>query len=172
MTPLEKWLEKNATLHEFLELTESGVTDYVKNTLRIPGNQAQRIALRMNYRHDLATQEVKKLLLAHQPTWSDNELDSIIPDYREENIFNILDLLWQRNPEEIQTAWKKIAERSDYERHVATMITIIRKILIAIYFPEATSLPITPFQRNTARRLVANKKNLVKLYGDLIETDT
>lgn len=171
VTPLEKWLEKNATIHEFPELEWQSVVEFIKNTLRLPTSQAEWIAMKLNYRHSLAIQETKKLLLAHQPKWEDDELDGIIPDYQEENIFNILDLLWKKNPQDIEITWKRIAERPDYERHVASMMTIIRKILIALYFPNATSLPITPFQRNTARRLMANKKNLTRLYGDLVQTD-
>lgn len=54
------------------------------------------IADRLNYNYDFVVQEVKKLTLAQKETWTDEELMRILPDYREEKSYEIMNPLWSR----------------------------------------------------------------------------
>lgn len=158
VTDLEKWLEKNATIHEFPALTLREMIAYIETELRIPHDQAEKMSDRLNNNPDFITQEVKKLALAFQPKWTDQELKDILPDYRDENAFNMLGPLWNREPRSLISIWKRLMETADHELTVAMMITMIRKILIAASFNQIDGLPITPTQRSTGKRLLSNKK--------------
>lgn len=149
VTELEKWLEKNATIHEFPNLSVREIIAYIETHLRIPYEQAEKMADRLGNNYDFVVQETKKLSLAYQPKWSDEELKSILPDYRDENAFNMLDPLWSRDPKTMVKIWTRLMETADHELTMAMMITMIRKILISTIFPRITNLPITPGQRNT-----------------------
>lgn len=149
VTELEKWLEKNATIHEFPNLSVREIIAYIETHLRIPYEQAEKMANRLGNNYDFVVQETKKLSLAYQPKWSDEELKSILPDYRDENAFNMLDPLWSRDPKTMVKIWTRLMETADHELTMAMMITMIRKILISTIFPRITNLPITPGQRNT-----------------------
>ncbi len=54
------------------------------------------IADRLNYNYDFVVQEVRKLTLAQKETWTDEELMRILPDYREEKSYEIMNPLWNR----------------------------------------------------------------------------
>lgn len=54
------------------------------------------IADRLNYNYDFVVQEVKKLTLAQREAWTDDELMRILPDYREEKSYEIMNPLWNR----------------------------------------------------------------------------
>lgn len=171
VTELEKWLDKNATIHEFPGLTISEIIQYIETELRLPRDQAEKMSDRLNHNPDFVQQEVKKLSLAFQPKWSDQELKSILPDYRDENAFNMLAPLWNRDPQSMIAIWKRLMETADHELTVAMMITMIRKILIAASFQQIGNLPISPTQRSTGKRLMWNKKWLKKLYDDIVAID-
>lgn len=171
VTELEKWLEKNATLHEFEALSIDGIIAYIESSLRLPPDQAMKMSDRLGNNYDLVVQEVKKLSLAYQPRWSDEELKNILPDYRDENAFNMLDPLWNRDPHSMIKIWKRLMETADHELTMAMMITMLRKILIAAHFNRTNNLPITPGQRNTGKRLLSHKKALKKLYDDIVAVD-
>lgn len=171
VTELEKWLEKNATIHEFPAPTLAETIKYIETELRLPREQAEKMSDRLNNNPDFVEQEVKKLALAFQPRWSDDELKSILPDYRDENAFNMLTPLWNRDPKSMITIWKRLMETADHELTVAMMITMIRKILIAASFQQIGNLPISPTQRSTGKRLMWNKKWLKKLYDDIVAID-
>lgn len=171
VTELEKWLEKNATIHEFPAPTLADTIKYIETELRLPREQAEKMSDRLNNNPDFVEQEVKKLALAFQPKWSDDELKSILPDYRDENAFNMLAPLWNRDPRSMIAIWKRLMETADHELTVAMMITMIRKILIAASFQQIGDLPISPTQRSTGKRLMGNKKWLKKLYDDIIAID-
>lgn len=158
VTELEKWLEKNATIHEFPAPTLADTIKYIETELRLPREQAEKMSDRLNNNPDFVEQEVKKLALAFQPKWSDDELKSILPDYRDENAFNMLAPLWNRDPRSMIAIWKRLMETADHELTVAMMITMIRKILIAASFQQIGDLPISPTQRSTGKRLMGNKK--------------
>lgn len=171
LTELEKWLEKNSTIHEFGALSVQEIITYIETQLRLPSDQAEKMSDRLANNYDFVVQEVKKLSLAYQPKWSDEELKSILPDYRDENAFNMLDPLWGRNPKTMVKIWTRLMETADHELTMAMMITMIRKILISATFPRANELPITPGQRNTGKRLLPHKKALKKLYDDIVAVD-
>lgn len=154
VTELEKWLDKNATIHEFQGLTVPEIIQYIETELRLPREQAEKMSDRLNHNPDFVQQEVKKLSLAFQPKWSDQELKDILPDYRDENAFNMLAPLWNRDPRSMITIWKRLMETADHELTVAMMITMIRKILIAASFQQINNLPISPTQRSTGKRLM------------------
>jgi hypothetical protein len=39
---------------------------------------------------------VEKLKLAGKSSWTNAELDAVLPDYRDENAFNMFDPLWDK----------------------------------------------------------------------------
>ncbi len=171
ITELEKWLEKNATIHEFPNLSVRDMIAYIETHLRIPYEQAEKMVDRLGNNYDFVVQETKKLSLAYQPKWSDDELKSILPDYRDENAFNMLDPLWNRDHKSMIKIWTRLMETADHELTMAMMITMIRKILISTIFPRISNLPITPGQRNTGKRLLPHKQTLRKLYDDIVAVD-
>ncbi len=171
ITDLEKWLDKNATIHEFPGQTIDETIAHIVSELRLPYDQAQKMSDRLNNNPDFVRQEVRKLSLAFQPRWTDQELKDILPDYRDENAFNMLAPLWNRDPYSMISIWKRLMETADHELTVAMMITMIRKILIAASFQQINRLPISPTQRSTGKRLMWNKKWLKKLYDDIVAID-
>ncbi|MBP7773511.1 hypothetical protein KA071_00255 [Candidatus Gracilibacteria bacterium] len=171
VTDLEKWLEKNASLHEFQALSVDGIISYIESTLRLPSDQAMKMSDRLGNNYEFVIQEVKKLSLAYQARWSDEELKSILPDYRDENAFNMLDPLWNRDPFSMIKIWGRLMETADHELTMAMMITMMRKILIAAHFNRINNLPITPGQKSTGKRLLSHKKALKKLYDDIVAVD-
>ncbi len=172
ITELEKWLEKNATLHEFPKLSVGEIITYIESELRLPRMQAEKMSDRLGNDYDFVIQEVKKLSLAYKPAWSDDELKNILPDYRDENAFNMLDPLWNRDPKNIIDIWSRLMETADHELTMAMIITMIRKILISASFSRINNLPISPGQRYTGKKLLPYKKNLKKLYDDIVSVDT
>lgn len=171
VTELEKWLEKNATIHEFKLLDIREIIEYIETHLRLPYDQAQKMSDRLSNNYDFVVQEVKKLSLAFQPKWSDEELKSILPDYRDENVFNMLEPLWNKNPQALIRVWSRLMATAEHEPTMAMAITMIRKILIAATFPRTSHLPITPGQRSTGKRLLPYKIPLKKLYDDIVAVD-
>ncbi len=171
VTDLEKWLEKNATIHDFPGQSIQQIITYIESELRLPYEQAQKMSDRLNNNPDFVQQEVKKLSLAFQPKWTDQELKDILPDYRDENAFNMLAPLWNRDQKSMIIIWKKLMETADHELTVAMMITMIRKILIAASFNQINHLPISPTQRSTWKRLMWSKKWLKKLYDEIVAID-
>lgn len=171
VTELEKWLEKNASIHEFAALSFYEIIGRIESELRIPREQAEKMSDRLNNNPELIEQEIKKLSLAFQPKWTDQELKDILPDYRDENAFNMLNPLWNREPRSLISIWKRLMETADHELTVAMMITMIRKILIAASFQHTDKLPITPTQKSTGKRLMGNKKWLKKLYDEIVAID-
>lgn len=136
LTDLEKWLEKNATIHEFPGLSVRDMIAMIESQLRIPHEQAEKMSDRLNNNPEFIEQEVKKLSLAFQPKWTDQELKDILPDYRDENAFNMLNPLWNREPRSLISIWQRLMETADHELTVAMMITMIRKILISASFNQ------------------------------------
>lgn len=171
VTDLEKWLEINATIHDFPGLSVQDMISYIEKELRLPYEQAEKMSDRLNNKTDFIVQEVKKLSLAFQPKWSDQELKNILPDYRDENAFNMLNPLWNRDYNSMITIWRRLMETADHELTMAMMITMIRKILIAASFNQISSLPITPGQKSTGKKLLPYKKSLKKLYDDIVAVD-
>jgi len=171
VTELEKWLEKNASLHEFSALSVTEIITYIESHLRLPRDQASKMSDRLANNYDMVVQEVKKLSLAYQPRWTDEELKSILPDYRDENAFNMLEPLWNRDSKTMVSVWQRLVETADHELTMAMMITMVRKILISASFSRIQNLPITPGQKNTGKRLLSQKKSLKKLYDNIIEVD-
>lgn len=105
VTELEKWLEKNASLHDFHNLSINEIINYIENNLRLPPDQAMKMSDRLGNNYEFVIQEVKKLSLAYQPHWTDEELKNILPDYRDENAFNMLDPLWNRDASTLIKIW-------------------------------------------------------------------
>ena len=171
ITELEKWLEKNATLHEFHALWVEEIITYIESHLGLPYDQASKMSDRLWNNYDFVVQEIKKLSLAYQPIWSDDELKNILPDYRDENAFNILDPLWNQDAPYMIKIWSRLMETADHELTMAMMITIIRKILISAHFNKINNLPITPNQKNTGKKLYSQKKALKKMYDDIVAVD-
>jgi hypothetical protein len=55
---------------------------------------------------------------------------------------------------------------------MATLTTMIRKVLIACFIPSISWLPITPGQQSTAKRIRHDRENIKKLYDSIIMLDT
>ena len=118
VTEFEKWLEKNATLHEFPGVMPRDMIDYVMKHLSISYDQARAFCDKLGFyeetkwgktltvgKPDYIYQEVEKLKLAGKTSWTNQELDEILPDYRDENAFNMLDPLWERRGKTMVEIW-------------------------------------------------------------------
>lgn len=63
---LEKWLEENATIHDFAYPDKAEIEAYIQKYLQVTARQTFGIADRLNYNYDFVVQEVKKLTLAQK----------------------------------------------------------------------------------------------------------
>ena len=184
ITELEKWLENNATIHEFSGVTPREMEEYILQNLSITGAQARAFCQKLGFyeeikwwksiivgKPDFIYTEVEKLKLSGKTTWTNAELDSVLPDYRDENAFNMLDPLWERQADTMIDIWKRLMETADHELTVAMMITMIRKVLIAATFPSLGDVPITPWQKKTGQRLASHKKSIKNLYDRIVAVD-
>lgn len=184
VTELEKWLEENATLHEFAGVTPREMERYVVESLGITAAQAQAFCEKLGFyeeikwwkpiingKPDFIYQEVEKIKLSGKSWWTNAELDAVLPDYRDENAFNMLDPLWDKQAKTIVEIWKRLMETADHELTMAMMITMIRKVLIASAFPSIGNVAITPGQKKTGQRLAHEKKSIKKLYDRIVAVD-
>lgn len=104
---------------------------------------------------DFIYQEIEKLKLAGKREWTDDELKKALPDYREENVFDLLNPLWDRRRQESYRLFQNLMATADHELTMATVITMLRKTLIAATFPgKIDSLPITDGQKKTGKSLI------------------
>ncbi len=133
MTDLEKWLEKNATIHEFPIPSQAEMESYIVRALNVSPWQASRIRERLNKDHNFIYQEVEKLKLAEKTSWSDEELKAVLPNYFEENNFSILNPLWKKDAKELLYIFRDTLRTADRELTMAMLTTMIRKVLIASF---------------------------------------
>ena len=92
---------------------------------------------------DLIYQEIEKLKLAGRHQWTDDELKKALPDYREENVFDLLNPLWDRQGRQTYHLFQNLMATADHELTMATVITMLRKTLIAASVPgKIDSRPI------------------------------
>jgi DNA polymerase III delta subunit len=136
VTDLEKWLEKNATLHEFPIPSSAQMESYIISILKVSPRQASRIRERLNNDYHYIHQEVEKLRLAEKTSWTDEELKEVLPNYFEENNFSILNPLWKKDAKELLYVFRDTLRTSDRELTMATLTTMIRKVLIACFIPS------------------------------------
>lgn len=173
ITDLEKWLIENATIHDFPYPNQEELEAYIQKNLSVTARQTIGIADRLNYNYDFVVQEVKKLALAQKETWSDEELMRILPDYREEKSYEIMNPLWSRQWREVNSVFRHLMETADHELSMASIITMIRKTLIISVFPDASNkLPtISETQKRAGKKLVSIKYDVKKLYDDIVAVD-
>lgn len=120
---------------------------------------------------DYIYQEVKKLKLTGKIKWTNEELKSILPDYREESSFGLMDALWEKQARGVQETWTRLMETADHELTMAGIITMIRKVLVCATFPDIGNIPVTPGQKKTGARLRYEQKNIKKLYDRIVAVD-
>ena len=184
VTELEKWLDENATQHEFTGVTPREMQKFVVQALGITPGQAEAFCAKLGFyeenkwgkniiigKPDFIYQEVEKLKLAGKTSWTNGELDAALPDYRDENAFNMLDPLWDKQALTMIEIWRRLVETADHELTMAMMITMIRKTLIASFYPNIGDVPITPGQKKTGQRLSGQKKSIKKLYDRIVAVD-
>ena len=171
VTDLEKWLEKNATIHEFPIPSAAEMEAYIVSILKISPWQASRMRERLNNDHNFIHQEVKKLRLAEKASWTDEELKNVLPNYFEENNFSILNPLWKKDSKELLYIFRDTLRTADRELTMAMLTTMIRKVLIACFIWSNSSLPITPGQLSTAKRIWHDRINIKYLYDDIVMLD-
>ena len=87
---------------------------------------------------------MQKLKLAEKTSWTDEELKNVLPNYFEENNFNILNPLWKKNTSELLYTFRDTLRTADKELTMAMLTTMIRKVLIASYLPSESSLNSLP----------------------------
>jgi len=138
VTDLEKWLEKNATIHEFPIPSSSEMESYISSILKVSPWQASRIRERLNNDHDFIHQEVEKLKLAEKTSWTDEELKDVLPNYFEENNFAILNPLWKKDAKELLYVFRDTLRTADRELTMAMLTTMIRKVLIACFVSSSS----------------------------------
>ncbi len=104
-------------------------------------------------------------------TWTNSELQSILPDYRDENSFNMLGPLWERRGQDLIRTWQRLMDTADHELTMASIITMIRKTLVCATFPNIGDIPVTRGQKTTGTKLRSEQKALKKLYDTIIGVD-
>lgn len=119
---------------------------------------------------------MQKLQLAEKTSWTDEELKNVLPNYFEENNFNILNPLWEKDVSELLYTFRDTLRTADRELTMAMLTTMLRKVLIASFLPSESSLKalptIKPSQINTARKIGNDREILKKLYDALVTIDT
>lgn len=184
ISDLESWLEDNATIHEFAPPTPRSMQLYAIQELWLTDVQAEIFCQQLGFyeenmygkvvtvgKPDYIYQEVAKLKLTGKKEWANSELKAILPDYRDENAFNMLDPLWNHQSHEVVSTWHRLMDTADHELTMATMITMIRKILICATFPNIGDIPVTRGQKTTGAKLRNEQKALKKLYDNIIAVD-
>jgi len=130
---MEKWLEKNATLHDFPIPSQAEMESDMVRVLHISPWQASRVRERLNNNHNFIHQEIEKLKLAEKTSWTDEELRAVLPNYFEENNFSILNPLWKKDAKELLSVFRDTLRTADRELTMAMLTTMIRKVLIASF---------------------------------------
>lgn len=185
LSDLEKWLHEYATMQYFEASTPREMQNYVIKELWLNPNQAAAFCDRLGFyeeikfgksivigKPDFIYQEVAKLQLAGKKQWTNEELKRILPDYREENVFDLMRPLWDRQPRDTYQLFQNLMATADHELTMATIITMLRKTLIAATFPgKLGSLPITDGQKKTGKSLMPVQKNLKELYDNIVSVD-
>lgn len=171
VTDLEKWLDKNATLHEFPIPSSTEMESYITSVLKVSPWQASRMRERLNNNHNFIHQEVEKLKLAEKTSWTDEELKEVLPNYFEENNFSILNPLWKKDAQELLYVFRDTLRTADRELTMAMLTTMIRKVLIACFIPSISWLPITPGQQSTAKKIGHDRESIKKLYEAIVMLD-
>ena len=181
---LEKWIEDTGTVHEFWAPSIPEMIDYIMTKIRVTRDQSLAICGKLGYyeeykwwklytvgKPDFIYLEIDKLSLIKAEKWSNEELDRILPDYRDENVFNMMTPLWERDALGMTRVWERLMQTTNHEMTIATMITMIRKVLIAAFFEKSNISSIKPTQRETGKKLSNQKKSLKKLYDEIIAVD-
>ncbi len=175
-TDLEKWLVEHATLHDFALPTSGDIHRSIVDTIWVTDWQATRIQQRLNNNYYFIFQEMQKLKLAEKTSWTDEELKNVLPNYFEENNFNILNPLWKKNTSELLYTFRDTLRTADKELTMAMLTTMIRKVLIASYLPSESSLnslpSIKPTQIAIAKKIWNDRETLKKLYDAIVLLDT
>ncbi len=175
VTDLEKWLIENATLHDFALPSQNEISTSLVKALWVSEWQASRIQERLNNNYYFIYQEIQKLKLAEKTSWTDEELKNVLPNYFEENNFNILNPLWRKDVSELLFTFRDTLRTADRELTMAMITTMLRKVLIASYLPSESSLralpTIKPSQVTTARKIGDDREVLKKLYDAIVRID-
>lgn len=181
---LESWLEKHATIHDFASPTPRAMQLFAIKELWLNEIQAEIFCQQLGFyeenlygkmvtigKPDYIYQEIEKLKLTGKKEWANSELKAILPDYRDENSFNMLNPLWDRQSQEMISTWQRLIDTADHELTMASIITMIRKILICATFPNIGDIPVTRGQKTTGSKLRNEQKALKKLYDNIIAVD-
>lgn len=181
---LESWLEEYATIHEFVSPTPRAMHAYVSKELWLTDIQSEIFCQQLGFyeenmygkmitvgKSDYIYQEVEKLKLTGKNVWTNAELRDILPDYRDENSFNMLTPLWDRQSQDMISTWQRLMDTADHELTMASIITMIRKILVCATFPNIGDIPVTRGQKTTGTKLRNEQKALKKLYDNIIAVD-
>jgi DNA polymerase III delta subunit len=119
---------------------------------------------------------MQKLQLAEKTSWTDEELKNALPNYFEENNFNILNPLWKKDVSGLLYTFRDTLRTADKELTMAMLTTMLRKVLIASFLPSDASLralsAIKPSQATTAKKIGNDRERLKKLYDALVTLDT
>jgi hypothetical protein len=99
-----------------------------------------------------------------------------LPNYFEENNFNILNPLWKKDAFELLYTFRDTLRTADRELTMAMLTTMLRKVLIASFLPNESSIKalssIKPSQVSTAQRIGRDREVLRKLYDAIVTIDT
>lgn len=175
VTDLEKWLIEHATIHDFPLPSSQEIVNIITRWTGISHQQALRVKERLNNNFDFIYQEIKKIQLVDKKSWTDEELKSVLPNYFEENNFEILTPLWKRNIHQLIWVFRDTLRTADPELTMAMITTMIRKVLIALVLLENPLIQhlsdIKPSQISTARNIQGQKKKLKELYDTIVTID-
>jgi|GEM_PF-1032965 len=131
---------------------------------------------RLNHNYYFIYQEIQKLKLAEKKSWTDKELKNVLPNYFEENNFNILNPLWKKDASELLYTFRDTLRTADRELTMAMLTTMLRKVLIASFLPSESSVKalsaIKPSQATTAKKIGNDREILKKLYDAIVTLDT
>lgn len=176
ITELEKWIATNGTVHDFAVPSSDEIQASIVSSLWVSNWQASRIQERLNHNYYFIYQEMQKLKLAEKTSWTDEELKNVLPNYFEENNFNILNPLWKKDAAELLYTFRDTLRTADRELTMAMLTTMLRKVLIASFLPSEASVKalsaIKPSQANTAQRIGRDREILKKLYDAIVTIDT
>lgn len=170
LTELEKWLEKNATVHNFAKnLFEENIST-IQSELNMSYELYEYLVNKLNNNDRLIQLEIKKIKWVGI-VWDKSKIDKYIPDYREENAFELINMLWNNDKKNVINIWKNLIETSEIEKSIATILTMIRKMFIAGNFQNIKNLPITPWQYYNWKKMSYKKEVIFNFYERLIKVD-
>lgn len=184
-TALYKTLKKEAELHEFSELDEAAVSNWLRNFVNEAGGAIDASAIRLLVRYvgtdqSRLSSEVEKLI-AYEPTITTETIELLVEKRPEDTIFQLLEYALGGKRDQALTVLAGLERAHDDPFQIASMLVWQTNILAVVHSAKNTSdseiaksAKLNPFvvrkTRDLARKISSEK--LRNILDAVAECDT